>query len=52
MKFTVKLYIPFLKDECAFVIPFRSSGLLTGFHAKEKYTYDQLDDGCVKMGVC
>ena len=50
--FSVKLHIHFLKDPCAFVLPFGSSGLLTGFHAKEKFTYDQLEDGYVQMGVC
>ena len=49
---SVKLYTPFLKDACAFDIPFWSSGVLTGLHAKEKCTCNQLDDGCVQMGVC
>ena len=54
-KFTVlsvKLYIPFLKDACAFVLPFRSSGVLTGLHAKEKCTCNQLADAFFQMVVC
>ena len=52
MAFSVKLYIPFLNDACAFVLPFGSSGLLTGLHVKEKCTCDQFYYGCVNMGVC
>ena len=49
--FSVDSYIPFMKDACAFVTHFVSSGVLTGSHAKEKCTLDQLADGCVQMGV-
>ena len=51
MTFSLKLYIPFLKDVCEFVLPFGSSGVLTGLYAKEKYTCNQLGDVCVQMGV-
>ena len=50
--FSVKSYMPFLMDVCAFVIPFSSSGVLTGSHAKAKFTCDQLANGCVRTGVC
>ena len=49
--FPIKSYIPFLKDACAFVLPFGSSAVLTGLHSKEKCTCDQLFNGCVQMGV-
>ena len=52
MAFPVKTYTPFLKDTCAFVLTYRSSGVLTGLHAKEKCTCDQLDNECFQMGVC
>ena len=50
--FSVKTYIPFLKDACAFVLPFRSCRVLAGPHDKEKCACDQLADGCVQMCVC
>ena len=49
--FSVKLYISFLKDACEFLLPFGGSGLLTGSHAKEKCTYNKLDNEFVQMGV-
>ena len=49
--FFVKLYIPFLKDACAFVPPFRSCRVIAGANTKEKCACDQLDDGCVMMCV-
>ena len=49
--FSVKLYVPFLKNACAFVLPFRSSGVLACPHAEEKCTCDQLTDGCVQVCV-
>ena len=49
--FFVKTYTPLLKDACEFVLPFKSSGLLTGSHAKEKCTYNKLDNELVQMGV-
>ena len=49
--FSVKYYIPFLEYVCAFVIPFESSGVITESHAKEKFTCNQLANGCVQMGV-
>ena len=50
--FYVKVYIPFLKDVCEFVLPFGVSLLLTVLHAKEKCTCGQLASGCVHMLVC
>ena len=50
--FSVKFYIPFLKDVYAFVLPFGGSGVLTGSHDKEKCTCDQLDNECVHMCAC
>ena len=35
--FSVKTYIPFLKDACEFVLPFRSCRVLAGPHAEEKF---------------
>ena len=52
MTLPVKYYTLFMKDVCEFVLPFRSSGPLTGLHAKEKCTCDKLANGCVHMGVC
>ena len=49
--FFVKPYIPFLKYACMFSIPFRGIGVLTLLYSKEKCTCNQLDDGCVQMGV-
>ena len=49
--FSVKSYTPFLKDTCAFVIPFWSSVRLTGLEFKEKCTCNQLANSCVQMGV-
>ena len=40
--FSVKMYIPFLKNACAFVLLFRSSGVLA---------FNQLTDGCVQVCV-
>ena len=51
-EFTVKLYTPFLKDVCALVLPFESSGVLSGSYVKEKCSCNQLAYGCVHMGVC
>ena len=50
--FSVKIYIPFLKDACEFVLPFRNFRLLAGPHDEEKCAYNQLIDGCVQMCVC
>ena len=50
--FFVKLCTPFLKDTGEFVLPFRSIGVLTGLHAKEKFTLKQFSNVCVQMGVC
>ena len=52
MVFSVKTYIPFLKDACVFVLPFSSCRVLVGPHAKEKFACDNLADGCVQMCVC
>ena len=49
--FSVKLYVPFLKNACAFVLPFRISGVLTWPYAEEKCTFDQLTYGCVQVCV-
>ena len=49
---SVKLYIPFLKYSSNFVLLFSSNGVLTGLHGKGGFTCNQLDDGCVQMGVC
>ena len=49
--FSVKVYVPFLKNACGFVLPFSSSGVLTLPNAEEKYTCDQLTDGCVQVCV-
>ena len=50
--FSVETYIPFLKDACVFVLPFRSSRVLAWPHAKEKCACDQLTNGCVQVCVC
>ena len=50
--FSVKPYIPFLKDACVFVISFNISGVLPGSYDKENCTFDQLKNGCVQMGLC
>ena len=53
-KFTglfVKLYILFLRDACAFVLPFGSSGVIIGLYSKEKCTCNQLANGCVQIIV-
>ena len=50
--FSGKPYIPFLKDECVFVLPFRSFLLLAGTHEEEKCACDQLADGCFQRFVC
>ena len=44
--------IPFLKDTCAFVLPFRSCWVLAGPHDEEKCACDQLYNGCVQICVC
>ena len=49
--FPVKTYTPFLKDACAFVLPFRSCRLLAGPQAKEKRACDQLANVCVQICV-
>ena len=36
---------------CAFVLPFRSCGVLTIPHAKEKCAFDQFANGCVQMCI-
>ena len=50
--FSVKLYTSFLKDACAFVLPFEGSGVLTVSHAREKYICEKFDNDCVHMVVC
>ena len=50
--FSVKTYIPFLKDACVFVLPLRSCQVLSGPHSEEKCACDQLAGGCVQMCVC
>ena len=52
MTFSLKLYILFMKDVCAFVLSFGVSVVLTGLNAKEKCTCSQLASGCVHMLVC
>ena len=43
--------IPFLKDACAFVLPFRSIRVLACPHAKEKCACDKLNNVCVQVCV-
>ena len=50
-EFSIKYYTPFLKYACDFVLLFISSGLIKGPRVKEKYSHNQLADGCVQMGV-
>ena len=49
--FSVKAYIPLLKDACASVLLFRSSGVPALPQAKKKFAYNQLKIGCVQVCV-
>ena len=49
--FPVKAYVSLLDNVCAFVHPFRSSGVLALRHAKEKCACDQLTDGSFQVCV-
>ena len=50
--FSIKTYIPFLKDACVLALPFRIFQVLTGSYAEEKCACDQLANGYVQMCVC
>ena len=47
--FSVNTCIPFLKDACAFVPPFRSCRVLAGPHDKERCACNKLADDCVDV---
>ena len=50
--FSVKTYIPFLKDVCTFVLPISIYRVLVGPHDEEKCAYNQLAYGCIRTCVC
>ena len=49
--FSVKTYIPFLRNACVFVLSFSSSGVLAWPHAEETFACGQLINSCVQVCV-